>query len=89
MKPNETIDKLWRQAQENVQLLESCQLHRFDFINYTTPLSVSKVRCLHCKGRVSTSYAFAYIKGYVAAGKPESDVVANHRESLFKKGSQS
>lgn len=81
--PNDVVDKLWKQSVENVRLIESCQLHRFDFIHYTGPFSVRDVRCVNCKGRMPLPSVIAYIKGYIAAGKPESDVVANHSEPLI------
>lgn len=62
----------------NQKRLDECKCHRFP----TWPEHVSqrlglKVDCINCGGTLDARMAYAYTRGYVAAGGDGNDIIPN------------
>lgn len=54
------------EMKENRRRLRSCGWHRFE--EQPRPVAGVHLECIHCKGQMPVLEAFAYVRGYMAAG---------------------
>lgn len=74
---SDKLNEQWQLAVENTKRLHACPRHLIDFTGWKEGSNIKRVSCLRCTGKMELREAVTYIRGYVASGKPVSDVAVS------------
>lgn len=73
------IRKIIEENKANTKKLESCQLHEFGEILFSSltpfPITKTKLVCKKCGGSLPLGAIIHYAEGYKAAGKNPDDII--------------
>lgn len=71
---------IWEEIKANQERLDGCKRHHFPTLPDTAAIPTAlglKLQCSKCGGTIDARMAYAYTRGYIAAGGDGNDIIPN------------